>query len=154
MYPMKKFKPLLLTFFLSLLVIMSACNSSPSTEENIRVCPQCNMELPNSNIHTSSVTGNFKTEYFDDVGCMVLWMKKNSIDLNSVDMKVFSNDTKKYINAKKAFYKFNEKTPMMYGFSAYEKKQENIIYFDEVMMKMLRGEHMANPKIRKQILGY
>ncbi len=43
---------------------------------------------------------------------------------------------------------------MMYGFSAYENKQENIIYYEEVMMKMLRGEHMANPKIRKQILGY
>ena len=137
---------------LSLVVIMSACDSS--NEVSIRVCPQCHMELPDSNIHTSSVSGNFETEYFDDVGCMVLWMKENRIDLNSVDMKVFSNDTKKYIDAKKAFYKFNEKTPMMYGFSAYENKQENIIYYEEVMMKMLRGEHMANPKIRKQILGY
>ena len=151
---MIKFKLLLFTLSLSLLVIMSACNSSPVSEENLRICPQCNMELPESNIHTSSVEGNFKTEYFDDVGCMVLWMKKNHIDLNSVNLKVYSNDTKKYIDAKKAFYRFNEKTPMMYGFSAYEEKQENIIYYEEVMMKMLRGEHMANPKIRKQILGY
>ena len=151
---MINFKPLLLTFLLSLLVIMSACNSTPNSEENLRICPQCNMELPSSNILTSSVSGNAMTEYFDDVGCMVLWMKKNSIDLNSVDMKVYSNDTKKYIDAKKAFYRFNEKTPMMYGFSAYENRQENIIYYEEVMMKMLRGEHMANPKIRKQILGY
>ena len=149
---MKKFKTLFFIVMLSLVVIMSACDSS--NEVSIRVCPQCHMELPDSNIHTSSVSGNFETEYFDDVGCMVLWMKENRIDLNSVDMKVFSNDTKKYIDAKKAFYKFNEKTPMMYGFSAYENKQENIIYYEEVMMKMLRGEHMANPKIRKQILGY
>ena len=151
---MIKFKPLLLTLFASLLVIMTACDSSSTIEENLRICPQCNMELPKSNIHTSTVSGNFETEYFDDVGCMVLWMKENHIDLNSVDMKVFSNDTNKYIDAKKAFYRFNEKTPMMYGFSAYENKQENIIYYEEVMMKMLRGEHMANPKIRKQILGY
>ena len=151
---MIKFKPLLLTLFASLLVIMTAYDSSSTIEENLRICPQCNMELPKSNIHTSTVSGNFETEYFDDVGCMVLWMKENHIDLNSVDMKVFSNDTNKYIDAKKAFYRFNEKTPMMYGFSAYENKQENIIYYEEVMMKMLRGEHMANPKIRKQILGY
>ena len=151
---MIKFKPLLLTFFLSLLVIITACDSSSKSNENIRICPQCNMELPDSNIHTSTVIGNAKTEYFDDIGCMVLWMKKNNIDLNSVDMKVFSNDTNRYIDAKKAFYKFNEKTPMMYGFSAYENKQDNIIYYEEVMMRMLRGEHMANPKIRKQILGY
>lgn len=133
---------------------MTACDSSSESEENMRICPQCHMELPKSNIHTSIIQGNSNTEYFDDIGCMVLWMKDNNIHLDSVDMKVFSNDTKKYIDAKKAFYKFNEKTPMMYGFSAYENKQENIIYFDEVIMKMLRGEHMANPKIRKQILGY
>jgi len=151
---MIKFKPLLLALFASLLVIMSACNSTPNSEENLKICPQCNMELPKSNIHTSSVSGNAMTKYFDDVGCMVLWMKKNDIDLKSVDIKVYSNDTKRYIDAKKAFYKFNEKTPMMYGFSAYEYKQENIIYYEEVVMRMLRGEHMANPKIRKQILGY
>ena len=151
---MIKSKSLLVSFFLSLLVIITACDSSSEGEGSMRICPQCNMELPDSNIHTSTVTGNAKTEYFDDVGCMVLWMKENNIDLNSVDMMVFSNDTNKYIDANKAFYKFNEKTPMMYGFSAYENKQENIIYYEEVMMKMLRGEHMANPKIRKQILGY
>ena len=149
---MTKFRPLFLTVLLLLLVIMSACGSS--NEADIRVCPQCHMPLPDSNIHTSTVSGNFKTEHFDDVGCMVLWMKENHIDLISVDIKVFSNDTKRYIDAKKAFYKFNEKTPMMFGFSAYENKQENIIYYEEVMMRMLRGEHMANPKIRKQILGY
>ena len=151
---MTKFKPLFLTLIISLLFIMTACDSSPESQENIRICPQCNMPLPDSNIHTSSISGNADTEYFDDIGCMVLWMKENIIDLNSVDIKVFSNDTNRYIDAKNAFYKFNEKTPMMYGFSAYENKQENIIYFNEVMMKILRGEHMANPKIRKQILGY
>ena len=36
----------------------------------------------------------------------------------------------------------------------YENKKDNSISFDEVVMRMLRGEHMANPKIRKNILGY
>ena len=74
--------------------------------------------------------------------------------MNSVDIKAFSNDTKKYIDTFKAFYKINERTPMLYGFSAYEKPQDGSIDFDEVIIRMLRGEHMANPKIRKQILGY
>ena len=151
---MIKFKSLIFTFFLSLLVIMSACDSSSTTQDELRICPQCNMPLPKSNIHTSAISGNFGKEYFDDIGCMVLWMKKNSIDLKSVDITVFSNDTKKYIDATKAFYKFNENTPMHYGFSAYEESQDNSINFNEVYMRMLRGEHMANPKIRKQILGY
>ena len=50
-------------------------------------------------------------------------------------------------------FAINENTPMHYSFSAYEKKCEECITFDEVIIRMLRGEHMANPKIRKQILG-
>ncbi len=134
--------------------MFTACNPLNKDVKNMRICPQCNMELPQSNLHTSFISGNTQTEYFDDIGCMILWIKDNKIHLDSVDIKVFTNDTNRYIDARKAFYKFNETTPMMYGFSAYENKQDNIIYYDDVTIKMLRGEHMANPKIRKQILGY
>ncbi len=92
--------------------------------------------------------------YFDDVGCMILWAKEKNIDLRKVKSRIFSNDTKKYIDPFKGYFQINERTPMLYGFSAYEKSCEGCINFDEVIIKMLRGEHMANPKIRKQILGY
>ncbi len=152
---MIRYKSLLLTFSISLLVILTACNSSSKNElKDLRICPQCNMELPKSNIYTSKLAQKSDTYWFDDIGCMVLWSKENNIDLNTIKSKVFSNDTKKYIDSSKAFYMIDEKTPMSYGFGAYEKKQENSLNFDKVIIKMLRGEHMANPKIRKQILGY
>ena len=148
---MNKFKVLLLTLIVTMFI---AC--SPSTKDEIqdlKICPQCKMKLSESNIHSSTINQNAKRHYFDDIGCMVLWSKDNNIDLKKIETKVFSNDTKRYINAFDVFYKINEKTPMSYGFSAYEHHQENSISFDEVIMKMLRGEHMANSKIRKQILG-
>ena len=112
------------------------------------------MELPKSNIHTCILDKNGDMKYFDDVGCMILWSKENNIDLKNTKTKIFSNDTKKYIDTFKAYYMINEKTPMLYGFSAYENKKDGSIDFNEVIIRMLRGEHMANPKIRKQILGY
>lgn len=112
------------------------------------------MELPDSNVHTALLHDKHKQHYFDDVGCMILWSAKNSTDLNTVITEVFTNDTHKYIKASTAHYKINEKTPMLYGFSAYENIQEGSIAYDEVFVRMRRGEHMANPKIRKQILGY
>ena len=152
---MTKFNLFLLTFLLSLLVILTACDSSENKEEtDIKICPQCNMKLPESNIHTSTLNNNGDLKYFDDIGCMILFAHKNKIDLKTVKTTVFTNDTKRYISGEKAFYKIDEKTPMMYGFSAYENKKENCIDFNEVQMRMLRGEHMANPKIRKHILGY
>jgi nitrous oxide reductase accessory protein NosL len=67
---------------------------------------------------------------------------------------VYASDTKKWINAQKAFYSINDKTPMNYGFGAYEKAIENSINYSEMKLKMLRGENMTNPKIRKKILGH
>ncbi len=152
---MKQFNFLRITFYLSLLVILTACGSASKNEkQDLKICPQCNMELPKSNLHTSTINQNGDMHYFDDVGCMILWTKDNNIDLKSVKTKIFSNDTKRYIDTLKAFYTINEKTPMSYGFSAYENPIDGSIDFDEVIIRMLRGEHMANPKIRKQILGY
>ncbi len=150
---MIKFKLLLFTLLLSLLI--TACSSSSKSEkQELKICPQCNMELPKSNIHTATLDDSGKIHYFDDIGCLILWAKENDFNFRDMKTEIFSNDTKRYINSFDAFYRIDEKTPMLYGFSAYEKELENTIKFDEVIMKMLRGEHMANPKIRKQILGY
>lgn len=152
---MKKFKFINFLSYLALVIMFSACNSqSENMKNDVKICPQCNMELPKSNIHTATFDDKNNIKYFDDTGCLVLWMNDNKIDIKDVDLKVFSNDTKRYIDAKKAFFSINEKTPMMYGFSAYENPKDGSIGFDDVVMRMLRGEHMANPKIRKNILGY
>ncbi len=152
---MKQFKILSLLFHLSLLVILSACSATTKDEkQDLKICPQCNMELPKSNIHTSILDDNGHLHYFDDVGCMILWAKDNDLNFTDMKSKIFTNDTKRYIDTFKAFYTINEKTPMSYGFSAYERPKEGSIDFNEVILRMLRGEHMANPRIRKQILGY
>lgn len=146
-------------FYLLFLSLLAGCNSTDDSfnqeaKQNSRICPQCNMPLPNSNLHTCKFTKNGKNYYFDDPGCLILWSKENSIDIDKEKVKIFSNDTNRYIDAKSAYYTINEKTPMSYGFTAYENVKENSIDFAEVRLRMLRGEHMANPKIRKQILGY
>jgi hypothetical protein len=42
---------------------------------------------------------------------------------------------------------------MGYGFGAYEFKQDGFIDFKTMKLKMLRGETMNNPAIRKKLLG-
>lgn len=153
---MKKFK--LFFFVFALFLLFNGCSSSndssiKKSKADVKICPQCNMELSSSNIHSALINDNNTIRYFDDIGCMILWSHKKGIDLRIIDTKVFTNDTKKYIQASKAYYKLSGNTPMQYGFSAYEMDKENSIDLNEVIIKMLRGEHMANPKIRKQILG-
>lgn len=151
-----KFSFFILSFLL--LVFISGCNLSGalSSKDNDgkqkEVCPKCNMELPASNMYMAKLQVQNKEYSFDDVGCLVLWSQEKSISMHKAE--VFANDTQKYIDTSKAYFSFNEKTPMNYGFAAYELEKENSIKIDEVKLRMLRGEHMGNPKIRKQLLGH
>ena len=133
---------------LGLILMLGFFMGCESSAEKKELCPQCNMLIPDSKEHTSHLD---KEQYFDDMGCLILWAEEAGSDASRA--KVFSLDTEHYISANNAFYTINEKTPMGYGFSAYEHHQEESIPFDEMRLRMLRGEHMANPKIRKQILG-
>ncbi len=151
---MKLFSKLLLLISFTIFFIGCSDDKRTTIDSKLRICPQCNMPLPDSNIHTTDLAQNGDKTYFDDVGCMILWAKDQNIDLRKVKTRIYSNDSKKYIDPFKAYFAINERTPMLYGFSAYEKPCDKCVNFDEVIMKMLRGEHMANPKIRKQILGY
>ena len=142
------------SFFFMLLgaLFFAACESSTTQSKQNR-CPKCNMSVNESDPYSAKLQDNSNTFLFDDIGCLVLWARDNNIDLNRNRVEVFTNDTKRYIDAKEAHFGISDKTPMSYGFGAYENDKEATIKVDEVIMKMLRGEHLANPKIRKQILG-
>ena len=118
-------------------------------------CPQCNMFLVEKEHTAQAITPDNKTHFFDDPGCLVLWIEdKHKTSEQEIVKWVYALDSKKWINAHTAFYSFNDKTPMNYGFGAYEKMIKDYINYDEMKLRMLRGENMTNPKIRKKILGY
>lgn len=139
--------------FKLLLVIFSLFFAGCSPQKVSDVCPTCNMQIDDSKLHSTSLHVKSSTHNFDDIGCMVLFAKEYQIDLKRMKSKVFTNDTKRYIDSSAAHYKLDEQTPMGYGFSAYENEESNTIRFEDVIINMLRGEHMANPKIKKQALG-
>lgn len=155
---MKDFKSLFFILNFLLLLFISGCNSSSafssedSGDKHKEVCPKCNMELPASNIYTAKLQAQNRNYSFDDIGCLVLWSQEKEINMD--DAEVFANDIQRYIDVSKAYFSFNEKTPMSYGFGAYEIEKENTIKMDDVKLRILRGEHMGNPKIRKQILEH
>ena len=115
--------------------------------------PQCKMTIKTQKHSAQVAFANGKTYFFDDVGCMVLWLYNQPNQNIDKKLWVFSEDTKKWIDAKKAYYKLGLHTPMHYGFGAFEKKCNNCMSFEEMKLKMLRGENLTNPKIRKKYLG-
>lgn len=121
-------------------------------KDNTIQCPQCNMFLVGKKYTAQSITSDGKTHFFDDVGCMILWIEANAKDDKNLVGWVFTLDSKRWMKSDKAVYSIDDGTPMHYGFGAYEKSSEKTIDFEEMKLRMLRGENMTNPKIRKKIL--
>ncbi len=113
---------------------------------------QCGMTITSLKHSAQVVSPSGKTWFFDDTGCMALWYKNIKFQKEAV-IWVYSNDTNKYVNGKEAWYNKTDATTMGYGFGAYENKKAKMISFDEMLLKMYRGESLANPLIRKKLLG-
>jgi len=112
----------------------------------------CKM-LINSKINTSQVVNpDGETWFFDDPACMVEWLQNKSFK-HSAKLWIYTLDTEKWIDAKSAHYGVTDKTSMHSGFGAREKQLNQSIGFKEMSLRVLRGETLVNPKIRKKLLG-
>ena len=118
--------------------------------------PECGMEVENMAHSSEVILKDGRAFVFDDPGCMIKWLHKNKYDTKDVKLWTYSDDTHRWIDAKKAKYTMTDSTPMHYGFGAYEKNstKKKLISFEEMRLKMLRGENLTNPKIRKKLLGF
>jgi len=111
----------------------------------------CGMVISDLTYASQVVAPDGKTWFFHDHGDFVEWLKDKPFAKDAV-IWVRSRDTNRWIDGRKAFYTFNETTPMGYGFGAYEKKGKGMIDFKTMRLRVLRGETMRDPKIRKQLL--
>lgn len=110
----------------------------------------CGMVI-NSLEYTSQVVNkDGDTWFFHDHGGMVKWLELKEFK-NEATIWVWAKDTNKWLDGRKAWYSKTDTTPMRYGFGAYENKNDNFISFDEMSLKMLRGENLTNPYVRKQL---
>jgi len=166
---MKKLIPLLIILtvigIIAVIIISMAKDKQPVTilKNNIEMKalplkvnftndPYCKMLITTERNSVQVVSPDGDTWFFDDPGCMILWIQEKSFRDNA-KIWIHAIDTKRWIDARNAWYGIADQTEMHYGFGAREKKAEGTIDFKEMELRMLRGENLANPKIRKKHLG-
>lgn len=111
----------------------------------------CGMVIDELNYASQIVAPDGKTWFFHDHGGMVKWLGRSAFQEKAV-IWVHALDSGGWIDGRKAYYSRDEKTPMEYGFGAYEQKRDELIAFKEMQILTLRGETMINPTIRQQLL--
>ncbi len=113
---------------------------------------QCAMLIKSNHNAVEVIAPDGRTWFFDDPGCMMLWLEKKPFR-DQAKIWVHTIDTEKWVDARKAYYGVTDRTEMKYGFGAREHKSDKTIDFDEMRLRMLRGENLTDPKIRKKLLG-
>ena len=165
---MKKVLPLLVTLFfmaiIAMIVISMAKEDQPVTiikgNVEMKALPiklnftndtQCKMLIKTQENTAEVVAPDGRTWFFDDPGCMVLWLEGKAFK-DTAKLWVHTIDTQKWVDARQASYGVTEHTAMHYGFGARENIDKSINY-DEMRLRMLRGENLTDPKIRKKLTG-
>jgi len=115
--------------------------------------PECAMLIKTNHNAAQLSIPDGRTWFFDDPGCMVLWIEDKAFK-NEAKLWVHSIDTNRWIDAKSAYYGVTDRTEMSYGFGAREKESNGTIRLEEMRLRMLRGENLTDPKIRKKLLGF
>ena len=113
-------------------------------------CAQCKMDVKALDYATQAVTKNGDTYFFDDIGCMVLWLKEHQTE--TVKLYVKTVDTHKWLEADKAHYSRIAPSPMGYGFAAVEASKEGLVSFEKMRDLMLQGKTLRNPSVKKKLL--
>jgi len=165
---MKKLLPLLVTIvfmsMIAMIFISMAKENQPITivkgnlemkalpiKLNFTNDTECKMLIKTIENAAQVVVPDGRTWFFDDPGCMVLWLEGKGFK-EDAKLWVHTLDSKKWVDARKASYSVTEHSAMHYGFGARENIDKSINY-KEMRLRMLRGENMTNPKIRKKLLG-
>jgi hypothetical protein len=112
----------------------------------------CGMVIDNMTYASQVIAPDGKTWFFHDHGGMVNWLKSKAFKDDAI-IWVNAKDTNRWIDGRTAWYSRTDNTPMLYGFGAYEKKSDTLINYETMFLHMVRGEHLANPKIKKMLLG-
>jgi len=113
---------------------------------------QCAMLIKTDYNAAQVAASDGRTWFFDDPGCMVLWIEDKSFR-KEAKLWVHTIDTRQWIDARKAYFGITDHSEMGYGFGARANETNTTINFEEMRLKMLRGENLTDPKIRKKLLG-
>ena len=114
--------------------------------------PYCKMRITEKRNSSQIIAPDGNTWFFDDPACMVQWLEDKSFK-DQAKIWIFTLDSKKWIDAKKAWYGRTDSTAMHYGFGGREAQTEGTVDYETMRLYVLRGEHLGNPKIRKKLLG-
>ncbi len=114
-------------------------------------CELCKMALSDRRYSSQVIDHLGKPYYFDDIGCAVLWLEKQSWRDKA---RVWVNDSKtsQWIDVRQANWIYGDpKTPMGYGFAATLKPVQDPLDYTTVKSRILSGKTLNRENLVKYL---
>jgi copper chaperone NosL len=114
-------------------------------------CEECKNALSDPHYSAQVIYPNGKAYYFDDIGCAILWLRRQPWKDKS---RTWVNDVKTtgWVEAQKAnWISEDPQTPMGYGFAATLSAVENALDYETVKKRMLGGKTLVNENLIKHL---
>jgi nitrous oxide reductase accessory protein NosL len=136
----------LLFYLFAVIALLISCSNDTGTIEikwDRDSCERCRMVLSDRHF-SAQVRGGAKNKVylFDDIGCAVHWLKKQSWGEDETT-QIWVTDYRNgdWLDARTAYYISGQTTPMDFGFGAVPESVEGRVDFETAKMQMLAKEH-------------
>jgi copper chaperone NosL len=122
-------------------------NAPPELTLGRDACDNCFMLINEKNFAASLWQKNGEAKRFDDIGCMLQYLKKN--DVSTASVWVHDLNSGKPVQADRAFYAVSENlvTPMGFGIAAFEKNGSAQQYADQNKTKVITFNQLKSTKL-------
>ena len=122
------------------------------------ICYVCKMIVKNQHYSVQSIHPNGLVLWYDDIGCLEKLMSKeewnNTLQGDSAKIWVGHCETGNWHDARKAFYRFGDTTPMGYGYGAIIEISDTVFTFDQTIDRIHSGlTQKNNYSTKKKVPG-
>jgi nitrous oxide reductase accessory protein NosL len=134
---------------LALLLFAAACGEADSGPARIAwgrdACSHCGMAISERR-YAVQVRRGRDVARFDDFGCAALWLERlgpaGEAEVSEIWAMDFdaAGDTEKWLDARRAFFRPGQRTPMAYGFAAVAAARDGDVDFEAARRAILEHE--------------
>ena len=147
-------KTLLITLLLAAMACNRSVDQSPREINFDRdVCINCLMGLADQKYSAQAINKYGDVIWFDDLGCLVQYMDTEDwkrFDGESAQMWIGDCETGEWLDVKKAWYRYGDRTPMGYGYGALKNKADSTYDFETVVKRIHEGKTMREDFIKEK----
>jgi len=126
---------------LVVLALASACSEPSSGPVRIvwgrDACDHCGMTVNEQAFAAEVRVGPREVMRFDDFGCAVSWLESKGGPGAATEFWVMDQGRAEWIDARQAFYRPDQRTPMAYGFAAVQIQAPGSVDFETARQAIL-----------------